>query len=114
MSRQQANQAFLNTAFLYGANAPYIEDLYARYQENPASVDAEWQAFFAGFNDHPADAVKLARGASWTRPPEPLTVVNGTPTAVADSDARAVQRILGEKIEAKAQGAGHSILPEEV
>ena len=29
-------------------NAAYIEDLYARYQEDPASVDAEWQAFFAG------------------------------------------------------------------
>ena len=47
MARQDANETFLNTAFLYGANAPYIEDLYARFQKDPASVDAEWQAFFA-------------------------------------------------------------------
>jgi 2-oxoglutarate dehydrogenase E1 component len=109
MSRQQANQAFLNTAFLYGANAPYIEDLYARYQENPASVDAEWQEFFAGFNDQPADAVKIARGASWTRPemqPPPLTVVNGAPVSA--------ERVLSEKIEAKAQSSGQTLLPEDV
>ena len=29
MSRQDANAAFALTSFLYGANAPYIEDLYA-------------------------------------------------------------------------------------
>ena len=44
MARQDANEAFLQTAFLYGANAAYIEDLYARYQKDPTSVDAEWQA----------------------------------------------------------------------
>jgi 2-oxoglutarate dehydrogenase E1 component len=111
MSRQQANQAFLNTAFLYGANAPYIEDLYARYQENPASVDAEWQEFFAGFNDPPADAVKIARGASWTR--SPLAAVNGTPAA-AETNARGAERGLSEKIQAKAQAGGLSLLPEDV
>ena len=31
MSRQDANAAFARTSFLYGGNAPYIEDLYARY-----------------------------------------------------------------------------------
>ena len=44
MSRQDANAAFARTSFLYGANAAYIEDLYARYEQDPASVDAEWQA----------------------------------------------------------------------
>ena len=48
MSRQDANAAFALTSFLYGGNAAYIEDLYARYEADPASVDAEWQAFFAG------------------------------------------------------------------
>ena len=31
MARQDANETLLNTAFLYGANAAYIEELYARY-----------------------------------------------------------------------------------
>ena len=47
MSRQDANAAFALTSFLYGGNAAYIEDLYARYETDPTSVDAEWQAFFA-------------------------------------------------------------------
>ena len=46
MSRQDANAAFARTSFLYGGNAPYLEDLYARYEADPRSVDAEWQAFF--------------------------------------------------------------------
>ena len=46
MSRQDANAAFALTSFLYGGNARYIEDLYASYAANPASVDAEWRDFF--------------------------------------------------------------------
>ena len=44
MSRQDANAAFALSSFLYGGNAAYIEDLYARYEADPESVDAEWQA----------------------------------------------------------------------
>ena len=32
MTRQDFNQALLQTSFLYGANAPYIEELQARYE----------------------------------------------------------------------------------
>ena len=35
MSRQDANAAFALTSFLYGGNAAYIEDLYARYETDP-------------------------------------------------------------------------------
>ena len=35
MSRQDANAAFARTSFLYGGNAAYIEDLYARYEADP-------------------------------------------------------------------------------
>ena len=34
------------TSFLFGANAPFIEELYARYQSDPSRVDAEWRTFF--------------------------------------------------------------------
>ena len=40
MSRQDANAAFALSSFLYGGNAAYIEDLYARYEADPNSVDA--------------------------------------------------------------------------
>jgi 2-oxoglutarate dehydrogenase E1 component len=67
MSRQDANAAFANTSFLYGGNASYIEDLYARYEDNPETVDAEWQAFFQGLKDSRDDVAKIARGPSWRK-----------------------------------------------
>jgi 2-oxoglutarate dehydrogenase E1 component len=67
MSRQDANAAFALTSFLYGSNAPYIEDLYARYEVDPQAVDAEWQSFFQSLKDNAADVEKNARGPSWAR-----------------------------------------------
>jgi 2-oxoglutarate dehydrogenase E1 component len=34
------------TSNLYGANAPYVEELYERYLADPASVDGSWRATF--------------------------------------------------------------------
>ncbi len=105
MSRQQANEAFLNTAFLYGANAPYIEELYARFQENPASVDSEWREFFSSFNDRPADAVKLARGASWGRDESADGAANG---------AVSTEKSVSQKVSERAAANGQAASPEEV
>ena len=63
MSRQDANAAFALSSFLQGTNATYIDDLYARYEKDPASVDAEWQEFFKSLKDSPADVHKNAEGA---------------------------------------------------
>ena len=51
MSRQDANAAFALSSFLQGTNAAYIDDLYARYEQDPDSVDAEWQEFFKSLKD---------------------------------------------------------------
>ena len=72
MARQALNDAFARTAFLDGANAAYIEDLYAQYQDNPGSVDDQWKHFFASLNDD-RDAVMLeAHGPSWAEGIEPV------------------------------------------
>ena len=63
MSRQDANAVFARTSFLYGGNAAYIEDLYARFEKDPAAVDAEWRAFFEGLKDTPADVAKKPKAA---------------------------------------------------
>ena len=49
MARQDANEAFALSSFLYGGNASYIEDLYARFQKDPTSVEEEWRVFFKDF-----------------------------------------------------------------
>jgi len=45
--RSPTNAAFADSSFLFGGNAAYIEQLYASYKADPASVDPEWREFFA-------------------------------------------------------------------
>jgi len=36
---------------IYQLNAAYVEDMFAKFQYNPASVTAEWRSYFSGFFD---------------------------------------------------------------
>ncbi len=113
MSRQDANAAFARTSFLYGGNAAYIEDLYAKYESDPAAVEAEWREFFKSLKDDGADVVKSARGASWTKPNWPLRP-DGDLVAALDGQWAETEKRIGEKIAAKAQGKGVEISSTEV
>jgi 2-oxoglutarate dehydrogenase E1 component len=46
-----SNDVMETTSFLSGANTPFLEELYARWRENPESVDPSWQGFFAELGD---------------------------------------------------------------
>src|ERR1700687_2748548 len=39
-------EQFEASSQLFGANAPFVEELYERYLSDPASVDASWRALF--------------------------------------------------------------------
>jgi len=39
------NDIMTETSFLYGGNAGFVEDLYARWAADPTSVEPSWQAF---------------------------------------------------------------------
>jgi len=111
MSRQDANAAFALSSFLYGGNAAYIEDLYARFEADPNSVDAEWRDFFGSLKDNGADVTKSARGASWTKP----QVIDRTDTLSAlDGQWAEAEKKIGDKVRAKAQGAGVELSPTDV
>ena len=62
MSRQDANAAFARTSFLYGGNADYIDELYARYEADPQAVDGQWRAFFESLKDDTRDVAQNAKG----------------------------------------------------
>src|SRR5665811_351390 len=100
MSRQDANAAFALSSFLQGTNAPYIDDIYARYVKDPASVDAEWREFFKSLKDTPADVRKNAEGPSWGRDNWPLTPRDDL-TSALDGNWAEVERALGTKIAAR-------------
>ena len=93
MSRQDANAAFARTSFLYGGNAAYIEDLYAKYEADPAAVDAEWADFFKSLKDERADVVKSAQGASWKKPNWPVRE-NGDLVSALDESHGDLRQIL--------------------
>src|SRR5580700_1502509 len=113
MSRQDANAAFAVSSFLYGGNASYIDDLYARYEADPQAVDAQWQAFFGGLKDDARDVAENAHGPSWARadwpPPERSEL-----TAALDGDWEQVGKSVGDKVKAQAQSRGVELSAAEV
>ena len=113
MSRQDANAAFALSSFLQGTNAAYIDDLYARYEQNPASVDTDWQEFFKSLKDAPADVLKNAEGPSWGRDNWPLTPRDEL-TSALDGNWAQVEKAVGTKIASKAQAKGVEVSAADV
>jgi 2-oxoglutarate dehydrogenase E1 component len=113
MARQDLNSALLQTSFLYGANAGYIEDLQARYERDPSSVDAEWREFFAALNEQKGAAEQNARGASWEKPNWPIHA-NGEIVSALDGNWSQVEKSLGDKINQKAAAKGTQVSAADV
>ena len=67
-ARSLPNTAMLETSFLYGANATFIEEMAARYAADPNSVDPSWRAFFDQVRDDPEAVRAAVLGPSWFRP----------------------------------------------
>ncbi len=93
------NEILAETAFLYGANAEFVEALQARWAADPASVEPSWRDFFASLADRP-DAVKAQSAPpSWAPPrealqprPEWLSALDGLWPAVAAKVAEGVRQ----------------------
>ena len=112
MTDQSPNDIFHASSFLQGHNAEYVEQLHARYAENPASLDEAWQAFFRGLGDDGNDARREAAGASWARadwPPAPSDEL----TAALDGQWAEPEKQV-EKVKAKAADVGAKVSDEAV
>jgi 2-oxoglutarate dehydrogenase E1 component len=96
-----ASQSDLS-AILTGASAAYIEDLQARYEQDPAQVDAGWRAFFEDLADDRATVMKSKKGAGWKRTDWP-PVPNGELVSALDSDWGWLEKTLTDKIKAKGE-----------
>ena len=46
-------QQYSSSSYLFGGNAPYIEDLYEDYLNNPGSVPEHWRAYFDAMQNVP-------------------------------------------------------------
>src|SRR6056297_2873678 len=111
MTEQSPNDIFKASSFLQGHNAEYIEQLYARYAEDPNAVDEAWGAFFKELGDAGVDAQAEAAGPSWARadwPPQPSDELTAALDGQWAEPARQV-----EKIKAKAAETGHAVTDEQ-
>ncbi|MGE0753570.1 MAG: 2-oxoglutarate dehydrogenase E1 component, partial [Alphaproteobacteria bacterium] len=59
------SQEFDQSSPFFAANAPFIEELYERYLENPGHVDESWRSYFRDVTN--GSAGKAQREASWTQ-----------------------------------------------
>ena len=117
MTDQSPNDIFKASSFLQGHNAEYIEQLYARYANDPNAVDAAWQQFFRELGDTEIDAKREAEGPSWARadwPPQP----NDELTSALDGQwgdlGPAAQVKAAQKIAAKAEEKGVAVSEDQI
>jgi 2-oxoglutarate dehydrogenase E1 component len=113
MARQEENERFGQSSFLWGGNAAFAEAMQARFAADPASVPADWREFFAGLNEQRDGIVRAARGASWKRPNWP-SQPNGDLVSALDGDWPAVEKHLGDKLARSAQKAGAAMSADEI
>ncbi|PBC05727.1 2-oxoglutarate dehydrogenase E1 component [Mesorhizobium sp. WSM3860] len=114
MARQdQSNDQFSLTSFLYGGNADYIDALYAAYEDDPGSVDPEWQDFFAALKDDAGDVRKNAKGASWAKPSWPIQA-NGELVSALDGNWGLVEKHIEKKVKEKAVVNGATLSDADV
>ncbi len=113
MNDQSNNDQFHAESFLQGNNLEYVEQLQARYAEDPAAVDESWRAYFAALGVAAAEAKAEAMGPSWARtdwPPSP----EGELISALDGQWPAEPEKVAEKIEAKAAEKGAGITAAEL
>src|SRR5581483_10364641 len=61
------------TSFLYGANAAFLDGLYAQYLADPMSVEEGWRTYFVELGDQGLTPAQLGRGPAWKRDQKPAT-----------------------------------------
>jgi 2-oxoglutarate dehydrogenase E1 component len=47
-------QAYAGNTYLFGGNAPYVEEMYENYLLNPGSVPDTWRQYFDALQHVPA------------------------------------------------------------
>ena len=74
------------SSFLSGPNAPFIEELYAKYLESPSAVDPSWRKFFSELEDDSSIVLQDIRGASWAPRARTVEIGNGQEETYTSSD----------------------------
>ncbi|MEP1964139.1 2-oxoglutarate dehydrogenase E1 component [Tateyamaria sp.] len=115
MTDQSPNDQFHASSFMQGHNAEYLEQMYARYANDPNAVDDAWQAFFKAMGDDELSVKREAEGPSWARtdwPPMPGDDL--TQALTGEWAAPAEVKGAGDKIKAKASETGVELSNDQI
>lgn len=110
MSRQALNQSFLQTSFLHGANAAYIEEMQDQYARNPGSVPDQWRHFFESLQEGAGTAEIEPSNPSWAVPLTQLET-NGELVAALTGDYEQLHSELHGKLSGHAYQHGIEMSP---
>ena len=115
MTDQSPNDQFHASSFMQGHNAEYLEQMYARYANDPAAVDESWQAFFKAMGDDEVSVKREAEGPSWARtdwPPQPGDDLTAALTGEWAPEPEI--KGAGNKIKAKAAEKGVEVSDDQI
>ncbi|KUO56163.1 MAG: 2-oxoglutarate dehydrogenase subunit E1 [Alphaproteobacteria bacterium BRH_c36] len=110
MSREALNQSFLQTSFLDGANAAYIEQLQEQYVRNPGSVPDQWRHFFESLQEGGGTVESEPSNPSWAVPLSHLES-NGELVSALTGDYEQTQNELHSRLAERAQHYGFEMSP---
>ncbi len=110
MSRQALNQSFLQTSFLDGANAAYIEEMQDQYARNPGSVPDQWRHFFESLQEGAGTSEIEPSNPSWAVPLTQLET-NGELVAALTGDYEQLHSELHGKLSGHAYQHGVEMSP---
>ncbi|MEL6963068.1 MAG: 2-oxoglutarate dehydrogenase E1 component [Pseudomonadota bacterium] len=83
------------SAFLYGGNGGFIEDLYSRYLEDPSAIDASWRVYFDELGAETKMLFQKSKAALEPRPASTPSAPSGlTPSDVIDLDGERSKRLI--------------------
>ncbi len=106
MTDQSPNDIFHASSFMQGHNAEYLEQMYARYANDPNAVDEAWQDFFRQLGDADLDVKAEATGPSWARTDWPPMPNDDLTASLTGEWAEPEVKGAGDKIKKKAAEKG--------
>ncbi len=115
MTDHPQNDQFHASSFMQGHNAEYLEQMYARYANDPGAVDEAWQAFFKAMGDDEVSVKREAQGPSWARtdwPPQPGDDLTAALTGEWAPEPEI--KGAGDKIKAKAAEKGVEVTDDQI
>ncbi|SMC62918.1 2-oxoglutarate dehydrogenase E1 component [Primorskyibacter flagellatus] len=115
MTDQSPNDLFHASSFMQGHNAEYLEQMYARYANDPSAVDEAWQAFFRQLGDDDLSIKADAAGPSWARADWPPLPGDDLTSALTGEWPETTElKGAGDKIKSKAEETGVAVSDDAI